>query len=662
MKGFRSIIIFLAAAAVSSCSLELQPKGIIDESILMNSDFGVQKYFTILYNDLPIEDFNYRACGDTDLGYGSYNQIGYHHGNIWQPMKGYGSVISGDTSGRGYWNISGAFGYWPYERIRDCNIFLRDFPAYKDNFTEETFQRYIAEARFLRAYYYFGLVKRYGGIPIIDTVQDVTASKEVLQVPRDTEYDCWMFIHDDLAFAMEHLSADRSMKSRANRYTAAALMSKAMLYAGSVARYNSSIGMYGEASAQGFLGMRSDKAEAFFQAAYDACKMIHDAGYTLHDGADKVKSYREVFIEDCPEEDIFVKRYDESHKSADDKMNMCHSYDCWVLPLGQGLSSQVGGAVSATWDLLSMYEIPAVEDAVGKPVRFSSMEDFWGSDEMEARAKANFLFDGQAEPASGTVLDIRAGVYTSYPGTVADGCPNPNVENDYTLQYRWRSNTKGSRQVVAPYGEVEISGEHGIAFNPMADEGPNQTGIVVYKYVNYNADLATRIYFGSHQSFKVFRYGAILLDWAEAAYELGLAKNDASLKAEAFDHINEIRDRAGAKPHAMIPAPLDIGSERYGYVLDENLQFIRDERRRELFMENITDWDMRRWRVLHTTYQSWPFHDLYPYKVLDEDKYILLPEYNRQNIRLVYDQRWYYEDIPAAEIARNPNLIHNDGY
>ena len=48
---------------------------------------------------------------------------------------------------------------------------------------------------------------------------------------------------------------------------------------------------------------------------------------------------------------------------------------------------------------------------------------------------------------------------------------------------------------------------------------------------------------------------------------------------------------------------------------------------------------------------------------MDEDKYIFLNEVNALNDRrTTYQKRYYYEDIPSSEIAKNDKLIHNDGY
>ena len=687
MRKLVNIFALTIALSVSwSCAdLDLQTKGVFDENVLLNSDYGVLKYFTGLYNDLPIEDFNYGGCGNLDdgIGYASYNGRGYHVGNIWQGQKHSAAMVSGEGFSRGYWNISGAFGYWPYQSIRSVNNFIERFPEYKDSFSEDDYLSYMAEARFLRAFYYFGLVKRFGGVPLIVTVQDPTADPETLKIPRSKEYDCWKFIYDDLKYAMEHMSADRLQVYRANRYAAAALMAKAMLYAGSVAKYNHYVGISGPATNQGLMGMPPECAAEFFRYAYDACKFISEAGYSLHTGPDKVKAYKEVFLADCAgTEDIFVKAYDSKQNSAEFKMGLSHGWDDIVLPLGEGLAQTSGVKLHGIWDLLKLYQIPAIVDDQGRPVRFDSLSDFWDNDEMEARCKANFLFDGMVEAASGATIDIQAGVYASFPGLASDAVSDPYVDTDYTLKYRLRSETTGSirkvgskadgtivldysdsdAEVVNKYGEIKVSGVHGCPFNT-TDESYSRSGILINKYVDDKGTVSSRAYFSSSQPWKVFRYGEVLLNWAEAAYELGLEKNDPELMKEAVAHVNEVRERAGARPYVMVDSPMDVGSAMYDYPLDENLQYIRDERKRELCYENQSDWDMRRWRVLHNLHNNFIATMFYGYHVLDEDKYIFLNEVNALNDRrTTYYKRYYYEDIPASEIAKNDKLIHNDGY
>ena len=53
--------------------------------------------------------------------------------------------------------------YWKYKNIRDCNYFIEKMTG-NSNFSEEYINQRIAEVRFLRAYMYFEMVIRFGGV------------------------------------------------------------------------------------------------------------------------------------------------------------------------------------------------------------------------------------------------------------------------------------------------------------------------------------------------------------------------------------------------------------------------------------------------------------------------------------------------------------------
>lgn len=655
--------IFAAAAlglTVTSCyDLDLKPKGLIYENVLFQSDNGIKKYLALMYQDLPIEDFNYCQNGD-DKGYATVNSSGWHGGNRWQAQKGSPASCAAEAAGRGT-SYGDGWGYWPYDRIRDINNMLEQLPNYRNSYKEVDYNAYLGEARFLRAFYYFGIVKRYGGIPIVDKVLDPKAPAEELQQPRNTEYDCWKFIYEDLKFAMENATDSKSEVGRANRYAAAALMSRAMLYAGSIAKYNQYTAVTGPAVSAGLMGMPADKAQEFFQYSYDACKFLQEAGFKLHTGADKEKAYTEVFLSPNTEEDIMVKQYG-PNTSTPTNTSLFHCWDCMILPKGEGLSGDVGAALQPAWEIMGLYEMPAITDAeTGKPIRFNKVTDLWSTGKMEARCRANFYFTGMTESMSGSVLDFQGGVYTSYPGTAADGTSETQGSvNEYTSQYRIRASKPGEYKEINGVN-VKVSGLHGLA-EGTGDEGYSRMGASIRKYVQAEGSNA-RVFFTNYQPWKVFRYGEILLNWAEAAYELGLITGNEELKAEAFEHINEIRDRAGASQHKMVANPADVGSEIYGFAIDENLQYIRDERARELCYENHRLFDIRRWRVADIMFQNGVYtHTLLPYLVLDENKWIFLNEVEREGRKVTFDKRHYYEQIPGGEINKNPLLIRNDGY
>lgn len=666
MKTFKYIFVAALGLMVTSCyDLDLEPKGLIYENVLMKSENGLQKYWAMVYQDLPIEDFNYAMSGEHN-GFATVCAEGWHGGNKWGAQKASPASVALEATGRGT-SYGDGFGYWPYDRIRDINNFIEQFPNYKEYYSEDEYEHLYAEAYFLRAFYYFGLVKRYGGVPIVDKVLDPKAPLVELQQPRNTEYDCWKFIYNDLDYAMKHMSASKEDPSRPNCYVAAALMSRAMLYAASAAKYGGYTQITGPAVDAGLMGMSPDKAKEFYQYAYDACKFVKTGGYALNDGADKEAAYVEQFIKDGTKEDILIKQYG-SYVALKNNINtsLFHCWDSMVLPLGTNMCTSVGAAIQPTWELVSLFEIPAIIDEDGNPIRFDNVEDFWNSDEMEPRARAIFFFSGMTETGSGTKLDFQAGVYKSYPGSAADGTAETSgSENDYTKAYRVTAQNPDQNQLYQTInGEsVKVAGIHG-SFRGTGDEGYSYTGMLIRKYVNPTSDLTLRgNLFGSSQSWKVFRYGEVLLNWAEAAYELGLEMNNDELKQEAFTYINEVRGRAGATPYQMVSNPQDLGMEKYGFPVDENLQYIRDERARELCFENLRIYDLRRWRVADIDFMDGKQpHGLLAYRVLAEDKWIFLNEVPCVARKATFDDKMYYEQIPGGEIGKNPNLIRNDGY
>ncbi len=85
------------------------------------------------------------------------------------------------------------------------------------------------------------MVKRYGGVPIIDEVQQYQPGDDItsLRLPRIKKKKCMILYAADLDDAVSKLP-ETSVKGHANKYAALALKSRAMLYAASSAKYATS--------------------------------------------------------------------------------------------------------------------------------------------------------------------------------------------------------------------------------------------------------------------------------------------------------------------------------------------------------------------------------------------------------------------------------------
>ena len=111
-----------------------------------------------------------------------------------------------------------------YTGIARCNYIMEN----KDNIEFDEKNRVIGETRFLRAYYYFELVKYFGGVPLI--VDKRLGADEVTEIDRASAAEVYAQIEADLEFAAANLSYGRFEKGRADKGAALALLGKVYLY------------------------------------------------------------------------------------------------------------------------------------------------------------------------------------------------------------------------------------------------------------------------------------------------------------------------------------------------------------------------------------------------------------------------------------------------
>ncbi|RYC67989.1 MULTISPECIES: RagB/SusD family nutrient uptake outer membrane protein [Spirosoma] len=113
-----------------------------------------------------------------------------------------------------------------YEGISRANAVLRAIPQAAADVSDDDKKRISAEARFLRAHYYFELKRSFNMVPYIDETVDYGSGIE--KVPNNT--DIWPKIEEDLKYAQTNLPATQSAAGRANKWAATAYLAKAYLY------------------------------------------------------------------------------------------------------------------------------------------------------------------------------------------------------------------------------------------------------------------------------------------------------------------------------------------------------------------------------------------------------------------------------------------------
>lgn len=266
-----------------------------------------------------------------------------------------------------------------------------------------------------------------------------------------------------------------------------------------------------------------------------------------------------------------------------------------------------------------------------------------------------------------------AGVTWSLVSSYLGNDGNPVDYNSLAKNYKGTSFLKKLAEIVDPRLEstIWIPGNLMVATGNVLYEGPIlkpgsnatcPTGFRRKKYSNPYDDAAGRNFGGySETGFIYFRYAEVLLNYAEALYELN--------NVVAYEALDLLRNRVGMPPFKIIDSNNDFNRLDYGYQIDDALYEIRRERRVELALEDLRGTDYRRWAA-HNLFMNKRFMGL-PFDSTEVTDYS--PKLN--NIGLIdfhYDElpngyqfdptRDYLYSIPQDEITLNPNLTQNPGW
>ena len=646
MKKYKYILLTLLILSVTACrKLDIPPKNIIQDPEVFSNLGGIQAYMARLYSELPIEDFRYSP------------QRGLNYFWIISPTPATtGEALSKDQTSSMQENFGGwTWDIWggSYTVIHDCDYFIQTLPSYASNFTTAQVNAWLGEAYFIRGMTYFGLVKRFGGVPIVNKTLNyvVGTSTDELKIPRSSEQAVWDQVGSDFDFAIANLpavNADDADGSRANKYVAAAFESRAMLYAGTIAKYNTTTLF--DANKNQLCGIPSTAATAYFQKSYTAAVML-DGVYSLYLSAwsatDKTAQYQNfinLFSDASSKENVFVREYQYP--------NSVHGYDAYNVPrqlIGpNGYSSEV----NPTLNFVEMFGgIPKNPDgtiqtlnANGQYNLYTNTMDLFAN--VEPRLRATVILPGDVFKAEN--IEIRRGIYT---GNASSGI-NPLLPAGSRSQYPTTNLITSATAAQQPYAlpNGTLMNPAGLSGVFTSDEACAISGFSVRKWLNPNLPTSQVLENNETQTWIEMRYAEVLLNRAEAAYELYTAgqAGTTNYQQDAFDDINQIRSRAGAT----------LLSSTGSMTIDS----IRIERRKELAFENKTYWDLKRWRTFSKEQNGTIYRVLMPFYSAQAGKYFFDARTDEHNSVYTYDPRWYYEQIPQGAISKSTNLVQNPGY
>ena len=590
-KILYTLVLISLGCFTNSCNegrLDIEPINILTSDQVFQNESAINAYMASLYNALPWEDFDY---------FGYTGSLANNTDEAISTIEGQRNSI-----GDGTWTQ-----WWGYSSVRNVNDFIERLS--KSNINENLKTTLIGEAKFIRAYYYFSMVKRYGGIPIIKIVQNYTGDNiSELQVPRNNEMEVYDFIAADLDEAAT-LLPESNVKGRVTKYGALSLKSRAMLYAASSAKY-------GTVLLNGIVGIPASEANRYWQAAFDAAEAVITSGkYELYQkNSNKEANFQQLFLDEDNPEAILAKYFSYPNKA--------HSYDVWALPFGVRSPEGYGSAINPTLEFVEQFEY--IDGSPGtlnigtpsNPVFYTNATDLFLNKDPRLQASVIVPFSDWR----GTTIDVQAGIYDQ--------------------GVKWEAGSYDALYNVNTHQPENLNGTlHIVGLNGLGGSEKTQTGFYVRKYLNSNLDQSLAKINGLTQPWLGLRYAEVLLNYAEAAVEIGNIP-------EAKDKINMIRSRAGI-------VTLDDA--------DISIEKVRHERLVELAFESHRWWDYRRWHVSDMLFNNtWPTA-LKPYYDVQQKAYRF--EKGRAGVYpKTFDVKVYLERIDPAELAKNPNLVQNPNY
>ena len=164
---------------------------------------------------------------------------------------------------------------WNYAGVTRANYILEN----KDNIDFPGKDVIIGEARFLRAFYYFELVKFFGDVPLI--INQRLGVEEVAQLNRAPVAQVYSQIEEDLIYAASVLPISSSIKGKATKGAALAFLGKAYLYQN---KWTEASSTFNDIISNGWFSLIPDYADLFSVASENNSETVFDVQYSGLEG------------------------------------------------------------------------------------------------------------------------------------------------------------------------------------------------------------------------------------------------------------------------------------------------------------------------------------------------------------------------------------------
>ena len=403
---YKLAITALMALGLSSCTsfLDMSPTDKVSDKVMWESTTNAEYHVNYLYSYIYDVLMGQCVAGQTEaltdmLKYGSYN----YNALCYIPSEiAYGAAT---TLTAGY--VDSYLGYWGswYTGISKVNKAIVSLRKY-GQMSDQDKLRLEAEMKFMRAFLYFDLMKRYKEIIIYDENLDAYAKDKAVS----SEAEGWDLIQADLEYAAENLPERTASKGRLDKGMAWGFMTRAMLYA--------------------------ERWDLVKTAAAEVEKL----GYALE--ADYQDGYMKP-IGSGNKEAIIQYQFDRAN-------DVTHSYDFYYTPGGDfSINKETGGGYGTpTQEMVESYEL-----ATGGFPDWTPWHDVTTQTppyaDLEPRFHASVLYNGA--PWKGRKIEPYVGG--------ADGWCQWNLEREpkgrTTTGYYLRKMVDESHDVIAYSGGVQ---------------------------------------------------------------------------------------------------------------------------------------------------------------------------------------------------------------
>lgn len=632
----RLLISILMVASGVSCKnyLDVTPDNVATIDYAFRNRNEAENYLYTCYSTLQnmsqsISDPAFTTSGEiyfpntlTEATLGSReNEMGFHL------IRG---TQTADQPALNYWDGE-QLGQPLFGAIRRCNIFLENINKPVDLPQSEK-NRWVAEVKFLKAYYHYYLLRMYGPIPVIRENLPINAGTDEVRVKRepvDTVFNYITGLLDEAVADLPPVIQDQAQGlGRITRLIA--LSVKAEVLATKASPF-----FNGNPDYAGFKGK---DGEALFPATYDeakwsdameACRIAIEA--CEEQGA---SLYKFIAPGNMPVLPPALKTVMDIRCSITEKwelnpeliwaLNPAFGYQHMCMPrLTSEMVQNMGGAPGNFSVPVVMAEL--FYSANGVPVNEDRTYDYRGRYNIEPvpEEEKYHLRSGYQTIKMHMGREPRFYASLAFDGSNYFGNGRTNPEDMYYVQAR------GNAAIAGPKDNIRV----------------NASGYWPVKLVNYQSVFGTEVV-GSEFRVPLIRLAGLYLLYAETLNEVG------GPSADVYKYIDLVRERAGLKG---VVESWNTWSTNPGKPNSKAgmRQIIQQERRIELCFEGKTGWDLRRWKimqqVLSSPLQGWSIQETDP-----------AGYYRQRSLAIpVFGLKDYLWPIKNDGLIINPNLVQN---